>query len=156
MAITILPNPPQLFENSSQKDWLFLLYLRIQEDLKQQEYEGWIPVVSGTGSMSIANLVINKATWAPIGTHVFFEMDITFDTTGTSANQITFTLPLDALNKTVVMGAISESGTFVSSNGITIAGSKTVSATLFNGFNFTITTGINLVMSGTYTSNESY
>lgn len=82
----------------------------------------WTPVVTGSGAMTIAALVINQATYWEVGNLIFFILSLDYTLGGVTSSQVNITLPTEAVgfssSSVNTICAASENGAVVANGGL--------------------------------------
>ena len=60
-------------------------------------WKNWTPTVTGSGSMTISNLVVEVARYCLIGESMGLELSIKFDTGGTASYQVNISYPFSII-----------------------------------------------------------
>lgn len=149
--------PSELFEdNLAEKDWFFLVYQKLTEDLNTKTYTDFTPTLTASGAMTITSPVINYARYAIIGTTVFIEVGATFTTGGTPDLSVIFDLPYEAEKASVLSGCVVDGGNELSGFAVLSAASKTLNVRRYDGGNWSTGASRSFRLSGIYRTTETY
>ena len=107
-------------------------------------WKNWTPTVTGSGSMTISNLVVEVARYCLIGKSMGLELSIKFDTGGTASYQVNVSFPFSIITSSYRSFYVTENNADFAPGWCYAPGSTTFGVRRAGGTNWILATGLRI------------